>query len=143
MASAVAPEDAPRRPHGVDDATVAAHGKLSEALEYVHRVRGALYDVHQLIGRADLLFGEAADDLAAAGHEELAAEVRERIVGRDVLAGRWTFQIVEDFDDNYYAAAVETERRSRGVLLQGQRHVLESELKQQRRTDAGPRDPRR
>lgn len=39
-----------QRPEGVDDATVAAAGKLAEALEWIERARGRLYDFHQLVG---------------------------------------------------------------------------------------------
>ena len=37
------PDSEHRRPDGVDDVTVEALGKLSEALETVERVRGHLY----------------------------------------------------------------------------------------------------
>jgi hypothetical protein len=47
------------RPDGVADETVAAVGKFSEALEWVDR--GRLYDFHQMMGRADFLFGDAAE----------------------------------------------------------------------------------
>src|SRR6185436_20903385 len=47
------------RPEGVDDATVEACGTLGEAVERMERARGHLYAFHQLMGRADLLFGEA------------------------------------------------------------------------------------
>jgi hypothetical protein len=117
---------------------VAAHGKLSEGLEYVHRVRGAVYEMHQLMGRADLLFGEAADALTAAGHADLAEQLSRRLVGRNVIGGRWTFQVVEEFDDTYYSAAVAAERAVRDALLDGQRHVFESEMKEQRRTPGEP-----
>ena len=70
-----------RRPPGVSDATVRT-GKVCEALEWVERARGALYEFHQLIGRADLLLGEAADQLSAAGHDPLAAELDDALVGR-------------------------------------------------------------
>ena len=56
-----------RRPDGVSDAVVEAVGKASEALEYVERARGHLYALHQLIGRADFLFEEAADRSRTAG----------------------------------------------------------------------------
>lgn len=88
-----------RRPDGVDDATVAATGKLSEAVEWIERARGRLYDFHQMSGHADLLLGEAADDLEAAGHPEWAERLRAEIVGRNVIEGRWTFQIVEEYDE--------------------------------------------
>ncbi|MEJ7771263.1 MAG: hypothetical protein WKF51_05140 [Geodermatophilaceae bacterium] len=93
-----------RRPPGCDTATVEAVGKLSEALEAVEEARGHLYAFHRLTGTADLALGEATDLLAGAGHEELALRLREELVGRNVLAGRWTFQVVKEYDDGYYAA---------------------------------------
>ena len=123
-----------RRPTGVPDATVAAAGKVSEALEWVERARGVLYEFHQLIGRADLLLGEAVDQLSAAGHDPLAAEIDRAVVGRNVLPGRWTFQVVEEFDDGYWSVLRATEKRVRNELLDGRRHVFESEMKDRRRT---------
>ncbi|HEX8581926.1 MAG TPA: hypothetical protein VF640_06350, partial [Acidimicrobiales bacterium] len=75
------------RPPGVDDDTVAATGKLSEALEWVERARGRLYDFHQLMGRADFLVEDAADLLEKAGHVDHADRLRESLVGRNVLEG--------------------------------------------------------
>ena len=45
----------------LDDATVEALGKLSEALETVDQARGHLYGLHQLTGRADLLLQDAVE----------------------------------------------------------------------------------
>src|SRR5262245_41989633 len=92
------------RPDGVDDATVEALGKLSEAFEVVEDARGQLYHFHRLIGRADLALGRAVTMLRDAGHAELAERIEREVVGRNVIKDRWTFQIVEDFDDGYYAA---------------------------------------
>lgn len=66
-----------------------AVGRASEALEYVERARGHLYSLHQLIGRADILFEEAADLFHACGEEKTAETFRNEIVGRNVLDGRW------------------------------------------------------
>jgi hypothetical protein len=126
--------DPHRRPDGVDDATVEAAGKAGEALEWVERARGRLYDFHQMCGRADLLFGEAADLLDDAGHAELAGHLREEVIGRNVLDGRWTFQIVEEYDDLYYDHVRAAERRIRHDLVGGVRHVFEAEMKERRRT---------
>ena len=60
------------RPNGVSDATVAALGKLSEALEVVEHARGHLYGFHRLCGTADLTLGEAVDAFREAGHDALA-----------------------------------------------------------------------
>ena len=122
------------RPDGMDDATVEAVGAVSEALECVERARGALYDFHQLMGHADLLLGQACDKLREAGHAAVAERLENEVVGRNVLHGRWTFQIVEDFDDNYWTVFRDNERRVREELQAGKRHVFEAEMKERRRT---------
>lgn len=122
------------RPDGVDDATVEAVGTVSEALEWVERARGRLYDLHQMIGHADFLLDEAADQLEAAGHAGQAARLREELIGRNVLDGRWTFQVVEEFDRLYYEAFRQVEGEVRDALTAGRRHVFEAELKERRRT---------
>lgn len=127
-----------RRPDGVDDATVEAVGALSEALEWVERARGRLYDFHQMMGRADLLLGEACDALEESGHGEHAARLRERVVGRNALPGRWTFQVVEEFDDGYWSDLRAEERRVREALTAGRRHVHEAEMKESRRSHGRP-----
>jgi len=132
-------DDEHRRPQGIDDATVEAVGKLSEALEWVDRARGHLYSFHQLIGRADFLAEEAADQLAAAGHDDLAQQVRDEIVGRNVLHGRWTFQIVEDFDDGYWQPLRDFDADVRRKLVDGRRHIFEAEMKENRRSRGRPR----
>lgn len=132
-----------RRPDGASDDTVAAVGKVTEALEWVERARGSLYDFHQKMGHADALFGEAAEALADAGHPELAAELRTRLVGRNAIDGRWSFQIVEEFDDLYWTAARDSERRVRDDLTAGRRHVFESEMKDDRRTPGRAHHDRR
>ena len=135
-----------RRPAGVSDATVEAVGKLSEAFETIEEVRGRLYGLHRLTGSADLALGEACDQLRAAGHRELATQLEDELVGRNVLGGRWTFQVVEEFDDGYYADFKRLEKQVRDELVQGRRHVFEAEMKADRRTDgragheATPRD---
>ena len=133
------PDPEHQRPDGVDDDTVAAVGKVSEALEWIERARGRLYDFHQMMGRADFLFGDAAAALDEAGHAELAERLRRDIVGRNVLDGRWTFQVVEEFEDCYYQPVRDADRAVRDELVAGRRHVFEAELKEQRRTPGRPR----
>lgn len=118
--------------------TVEAVGSVSEALEYVERARGHLYSFHQLIGHADLLLGDACGKLRAAGHEAAAERLETDLVGRNVLYGRWTFQVVEEFDDVYWSVFREHERSLREELQQGARHVFEAEMKEKRRTKGRP-----
>ena len=128
-------DDEHARPPGTSDATVAALGKLSEALEVVEEARGHLYAFHRRCGTADLTLGEAVEGLREAGHGELADEIERDLVGRNVLAGRWSFQIVEEYDDGYYEPFRAHEQRAREALLAGRRHVFEAEMKADRRTD--------
>ena len=127
-------DDDHRRPVGASDAEIEAAGTVGEALEYVERARGRLYDLHQLIGRADLLLQEAADSLDEAGRAELAERIRPEVVGLNVLHGRWTFQMVEEFDDGYWATVREVEKAVRDELTGGRRHVHEAEMKEANRT---------
>jgi hypothetical protein len=123
------------RPTGVSDETVTALGKLSEALEVVEEARGRLYSFHRLCGTADLALGEAVEMLRSAGHEALAERVDGELVGRNVVEGRWSFQLVEEYDDGYYATFQELERSARAELVGGRRHLFEAEMKEERRTD--------
>lgn len=128
------PADRHRRPDGVTDATVEALGKLSEALEAVEEARGSLYAFHRLSGHADLQAGEAADMLREAGHAELADRVETELIGRNVIEGRWTFQLVEEYDEGYYATFRDLERTARDDLAEGKPHLFEAEMKEDRRT---------
>jgi hypothetical protein len=128
----------------LDDDTVTALGTLSEALETVEQARGLLYGFHQLTGKADLLLQDAVQQLRDAGHAELADRLDRDLVGRNVIADRWTFQIVEDYDAGYWAQFRAADQRARDELSGGDRHVLEARMKQRERTrgharhEAGP-----
>lgn len=98
------------------------------------RGRGHLYAFHRLTGTADFAVGEAADLLDRAGHSDVADQLREELVGLNVLEGRWTFQVVEEYDDGYYATFRRLEDSVRQQLAEGRRHGYEAELKEERRT---------
>ncbi|WP_122817514.1 hypothetical protein [Nocardioides pantholopis] len=132
------PDPRHQRPAGVDDATIRALGKLSEGLECVEYARGHLYGFHRLSGTADLTLGESVELLREAGHHDLADRVETELVGRNVIEGRWTFQLVEDYDDTYYAAVREVEQAARDQLVEGRRHLHEAEMKEARRTPGQP-----
>jgi len=141
-----------RRPDGVSDVTVSAVGKLSEALEKVEEARGHLYAFHRLCGSADLSLGEAVDGLRAAGHAVAADRLDRDLIGRNTLEGRWSYQIVEEYDDTYWTPFRAAEQAVRDELMNGRRHVFEAEMKEDRRShglrhheavpdDSGPQSP--
>jgi len=128
------PDENHQIPDGVSHATVEALGNLSEALEHVERARGHLYSLHQASGTADLTLGKAVQQLRDAGHEALADRLADELVGRNLLAGRWTFQIVEEYDDGYWTTFRTLEREARQDLVQGRRHLHEASMKEDRRS---------
>jgi hypothetical protein len=118
----------------VTDGIVDALGKFSEGLEIVEQARGYLHGFHRLIGSADFLFEEAADRFEAEGETERAEYLRAEIIGRNVLDGRWTFQILDEFNDLYYTAVKAAEESARQKLAGGVRHLQEAEMKERRRS---------
>lgn len=124
--------------HGEPDAaTVEAVGALTEALETVEVARGHLYAFHQLTGSADFKLERAINLLEEAGHRDLAHRLSRELLGRNVLPGRWTFQVIEDYEDTYYDTFRAFEREVR-TLTGGRRHVYEATLKDRRRTPGLP-----
>ncbi|HEV7655184.1 MAG TPA: hypothetical protein VGP36_10725 [Mycobacteriales bacterium] len=121
-----------------DPATVEALGKISEALETVERARGHLYSFHQLSGTADAQLQDGVRGLREAGHDYLADEIEAGLVGRNVLPDRWTFQIVEEYDDGYWSVFREYENRARQSLAGGRRHLFEAGMKQDERAGKNP-----
>ncbi|MFD9700647.1 hypothetical protein [Lentzea sp. NPDC059081] len=116
----------------MDDKTIEALGKLGKALETVEQARGHLYTFHQLTGTADFLLDDAISALREAGHHEHADRVQRELLGRNVLPGRWTFEVVEQYDDTYYDVFREVTRDARAKLGNGKRHEHEARLKRER-----------
>jgi hypothetical protein len=118
----------------MNDATVEAVGKLSEAFEVIEDARGSLYRFHRLSGRADFALGDAVQMLRDAGHTELADRIDAELLGRNVLPGMWTFQIMEGYDDTYYSVFQKFVIEARETLTNGERHTYEARLKARRHT---------
>ena len=129
-----APEGAEsdRTAPGLSAQAVHAAAALSEALEVVEEARGALYRFHRLSGKADGKLDDATQALREAGASDLADLVERRLVGRDVLPGRWTFQVVEEYDDGYWSVFREVEAEVRESLTEGRRHVGEARMRRDR-----------
>jgi len=132
MTDQPAPEH--RRPDGVSDATIEALGKLSAALDHMEDARGHLYAFHRLCGSAETTMEEATQMIRAAGHDDIADALDRDVLGRNPLPGMWSFQMVESYDDGYYADAKAIQQRALDQLVEGRRHIFEAEMKELRRT---------
>lgn len=132
MSDHPAPEH--RRPDGVTDETVEALGKLSAAIDHVEDARGHLYAFHRLMGSAEKTMEEATKLVREAGHDEIADALNRDLLGRNPLPGMWSFQMVEAFDDGFYATARGIQQHALDTLVEGRRHIFEAEMKELRRT---------
>ena len=119
---------------------MSADGKVSAALEAIEHARGLLYAFHRMSGEADLALQEAVDALRECGHAELADEVDTVLVGRDVVPGWWTFQIVEAYDAGYWSVFRAVAEKVRGELAGGAPHVFEAEMKSAEQTSGASAD---
>nr|WP_218134687.1 hypothetical protein [Amycolatopsis xylanica] len=110
---------------------------MTEALEAAEVARGHLFAFHRLIGTTDFTLEKAIGKLREAGHPDLARRLTDELLGRNVLPGRWTFQIVEEYDETYHSVFRELEAEVR-KLTHDVPHVHEADLKRQRRTAGRP-----
>lgn len=133
------PDEQHRRPDGVTDATVEAIDTLTRALETAEVARGHLLQFHRLTGTADTQLRESVEQLRASGHDAVADRLEHDLVGRNVLEGRWTFQIIEEYDDTYFSVWRTLEREAREQVVEGKRHLFEAEMKERNRTHGHPR----
>ncbi|MEU7072686.1 hypothetical protein AB0B30_20335 [Streptomyces narbonensis] len=125
-------------PAGPDAITVEALGSLSKALETVERARGHLYGFHQLTGTADFELDRAVGLLRKAGHHTWAERVETEILGRNVMPGHWTYQIVDAYNATYYEPFRDLERTAVSALAAGHEHRFEARLQKERRTPGHP-----
>jgi hypothetical protein len=117
----------------MSDETVAALGRLSEGLEIVEQARGMLYGFHRLCGSADATLQEAADQLRRAGHPRLADQVEQILVGRNIVDDKWSFEIVEAYDTQYWQVVREVEHDVRLQAGVTEPHLFETETKRRQK----------
>lgn len=120
-----------------DEATLDAVHQLEVAVEWIERAFGALLDAHHEVGHGQGLMMEAADALRAAGHGVLADRLETEVAPRDAAAGRWTYQVVDEFRAHLLEPAREFERDVRETLAGGVRHRYEA--REKRRVAPGSR----
>ena len=75
-----------------------------------------------------------AGDPTDAVINELADAMDRDVLGGNPIPGMWSFQMVEAYDDGFYARAKDLHQRALDELMDGQRHVFEAEMKELRRT---------
>jgi len=102
--------------------------RVTLGMEWLHRAHGHLLAFHHNVGHAMDHFAAAEPLLREAGHVDLADAIRAEYLPRGVVdENRWSYDVVEDFEDGVLADMDAFETTVREQLADGQRHVAERE----------------
>jgi hypothetical protein len=103
-------------------------------VEHLHRAHGHLVSFHHSTGRAMDHLAAAEDMLREAGHDALADRLRDEHLPRGVVppcdddeatAGRWSYDILEKFQETFLDDVVAFGDRVSERVADGRRHVAE------------------
>jgi hypothetical protein len=95
-------------------------------VEWLHRAHGDLVEFHHEVGHAMDHFAEAETRLRDCGHTALADALRDEYLPRGVIDGdRWSYDVVESYQEGFLADLTGFEERARDVVADGDRHVAE------------------
>lgn len=140
--------DPDRMASELTDAERKALHEVELGVENLHRAHGHLVSFHHSTGRAMDHLAVAEDLLRDAGHEALANRLRDEYLprgvvppcdGDDATAGRWSYDILEQFQETFLDDVVGFGDSVHDRIADGQRHVTErqqeAEWKRRARTE--------
>jgi hypothetical protein len=94
--------------------------------EWLHRAHGHLVEFHHNTGHAMDHLAAAEAALREAGRTDLADALRDRYLPRGVIdEDRWSYDVVESFQEEFLADVTGFETRAREEIADGRRHVAE------------------
>lgn len=116
------------------EAEIEALHHLQLGKENVHKAHGHLIEFHHKIGRSMDHFDEAASLLAASGSEEAADDLRA-VMDLGVVPGRWSWWVVDQFEDHFLETVLGAEREVRATVggESSRRHLAEREMERDAR----------
>lgn len=103
-------------------------------IERLHRAHGHLVAFHHNTGRAMNHLAEAEDLLRECDHHDLADALRDEYLPRgvvapndsdDVTAGRWSYEILENFQKTFMTDLVAFGETVRATVADNCRHAFE------------------
>ncbi|AFO57647.1 MULTISPECIES: hypothetical protein [Natrinema] len=110
----------------LSDAEREALHEVELGLEWVQRAQGCLLEFHHATGHGMDHLYRAEEVLRTAGHDELADAIRTDLLPHGVVdEDRWSYDVVENFQETLLAETRSLERRVRRDLADGERHVRE------------------
>jgi hypothetical protein len=124
----------------LDEAERDALHDLQLGSEHLYRAYGHLISFHHAVGHAMNRLRDAEAELAAAGHADHADVLRNDLLPAGVVDDRWTYELVEAFEDGFLADATDFESTIRAELAGGKRHVTERNQQAEWRSRAADGD---
>lgn len=111
--------------------------EIELSIEHLHRAHGQLVAFNHNTGRAIDHLAVAEELLRECGHPALVDRLREEYLPRGVVdsgdsdaqPGRWSYDILEDFQDDFLAEFVEFGEEVRESVAGGLRHPVERKQK--------------
>jgi hypothetical protein len=105
---------------------VEALHEVELGLEWLLRAQGHLVEFHHATGHAMDHLADAERLLRDGGHDDLADELRDHHLPQGVVDGdRWSYDVLEDFQDGVLAAVQAFETDAREQVGDGTRHLAE------------------
>jgi hypothetical protein len=99
--------------------------ELQLGIEHIHRAYGHLLAFHHQTGRAMDRFAAAEALLDKADHGELSETIHQEILPAGVIDDRWSYELVEAFEQGFLMTVRRFEQRARKTLADGVSHVAE------------------
>ncbi|WP_436931514.1 hypothetical protein [Halosimplex halobium] len=119
------------------DREVEALHEVELGVEWLRRAHGKLVAFHHNTGHAMEHFAEAEELLRESGHTDLADEIRDSHLPRGVVdEHRWSYDVLESFEDDFMADVSGLADRARADLADGRRHVAERRQEHEWKRDA-------
>jgi hypothetical protein len=107
-------------------ADIDALHEVEVGTEWIERAHGHLLAFHHAVGHGVDHYATAESALQDAGHEDLAARIRNDLLHRGVIDGdRWSYDVLEDFETSFLDPITDFETDAREAVSDGQRHVRE------------------
>ncbi len=120
----------------LSDAERDALHELQLSIEHVHRAYGTLLEFHHELGHAMERMSDAEERLREADHEEWADELRDDHLPAGAISDQWTFELVEEFSNEFLGEVDDFEASVRNELADGVDHVTERQQKRRLRERA-------
>lgn len=126
----------------LSDTERSALHEVELGIEWLHRAHGALIEFHHNTGHAMDHFARAEVLFRESGEPALADALRDEHLPRGVVDGdRWSYDLLEDFQEGFLPEMVDFEEIARRTISDGRRHVTErvQEREWKRRVQDGMR----